>query len=61
VFNDDTRVKILELMAQQGRHEAPAGDAADASDSDERRGLYTSGVAALPDGHRVALFFVSVR
>ena len=27
------------------------------SDADERRGLYTSGVVALRDGHRVALFF----
>jgi transposase len=57
VFNDDTTVKILELMGERGRQEAPAGAAPDASDSDERRGLYTSGVVALRDGHRVALFF----
>jgi transposase len=57
VYNDDTTVKILELMGQRGRQEALAGAVGDASDSDERRGLYTSGVVALRDGHRVALFF----
>jgi transposase len=29
----------------------------DVGDTDGRRGLYTSGVVALRDGHRVALFF----
>jgi transposase len=57
LHNDDTTVKILELMGPRGRQEALAGAAGDASDSDERRGLYTSGVVALRDGHRVALFF----
>jgi transposase len=57
LHNDDTTVKILELMGERGRQEALAGAAGDASDSNERRGLYTSGVVALRDGHRVALFF----
>jgi transposase len=57
LHNDDTTVKILELMGERGRQEARPGAATDASDSDERRGLYTSGVVALRDGHRVALFF----
>jgi transposase len=57
LHNDDTTVKILELMGERGRQEALPGDAGDASDRDERRGLYTSGVVALRDGHRVALFF----
>jgi hypothetical protein len=57
LHNDDTTVKILELMGERGRQEALPGAAGDASDSDERRGLYTSGVVALRDGHRVALFF----
>src|SRR5512142_1116625 len=57
LHNDDTTVKILELMGERGRQEALPGAAADASDSEERRGLYTSGVVALRDGHRVALFF----
>jgi transposase len=57
VFNDDTTVKILELMGQRGRHEAQTDAAEDGGDADGRRGLYTSGVVALRDGHRVALFF----
>jgi transposase len=52
LHNDDTTVKILELMGQRGR---PDGIAAD--EADERTGLFTSGVVALRDGHRVALFF----
>jgi transposase len=57
LHNDDTTVKILELMGERARQEALADAAPDASDSDGRRGLYTSGVVALRDGHRVALFF----
>jgi transposase len=57
VFNDDTTVKILELMGQRGRHEVQADAAEDGDDADGRRGLYTSGVVALRDGQRVALFF----
>jgi transposase len=56
LHNDDTTVKILELMGR-GRHEAPADAEGDGQAADERRGLYTSGVVALRDGHRVALFF----
>jgi hypothetical protein len=57
LHNDDTTVKILELMGQRGRQEALAGAVADVDEADQRRGLYTSGVVALRDGHRVALFF----
>jgi transposase len=53
LHNDDTTVKILELMGDQGRQEA----AADEDVADQRKGLFTSGVVALRDGHRVALFF----
>jgi transposase len=56
LHNDDTTVKILELMGERGRQGALAGAAADVGD-DERSGLYTSGVVALRDGYRVALFF----
>jgi transposase len=52
LHNDDTTVKILELMGERARQEALAE-----SDADERRGLFTSGVVALRDGYRVALFF----
>jgi transposase len=57
VHNDDTTVKILELMGQRARQKALADAAGDASDFNERRGLYTSGVVALGDGRRIALFF----
>jgi transposase len=53
LHNDDTTVKILELMGPRGRQEGLAG----AEEDDERSGLFTSGVVALRDGHRVALFF----
>jgi transposase len=55
VHNDDTTIKILELMGQRGPRDAGIGEAGD--DADERTGLYTSGVVALRDGHQVALFF----
>ncbi|MFL5336100.1 MAG: transposase, partial [Geminicoccaceae bacterium] len=61
LHNDDTTVKILELMGDRARQGALAGVATDASDSDERSGLFTSGVVALRDGHRVALFFSGPR
>ncbi len=54
LHNDDTTVKILELMGERARSETLA----DAEDSGSgRRGIYTSGVVALREGHRVALFF----
>ena len=57
LHNDDTTVKILELMGQRDRREATAGAEGEGDDADQRRGLFTSGVVALRDGHRVALFF----
>jgi transposase len=56
LHNDDTTVKILELMGQS-RQEALARAAEEGNDADQRTGLYTSGVVALRDGQRVALFF----
>jgi len=56
LHNDDTTVKILELMGQR-RQEVLARAEEEAKDADQRSGLYTSGVVALRDGHRVALFF----
>jgi transposase len=57
LHNDDTTVKILELMGERGRQQALAEAAGEGDDADERSGLFTSGVVALRDGHRVALFF----
>jgi len=60
LHNDDTTVRILELMGQR-RQEALARAAADGNEADQRSGLYTSGVVALRDGQRVALFFSGPR
>jgi transposase len=57
LHNDDTTVKILELMGERGRPEALADAVEDGGEADQRTGMYTSGVVALSDGHRVALFF----
>ena len=55
LHNDDTTIKILELMGQRARRAALACAPDDPADS--RSGLYTSGVVSLSDGRRVALFF----
>src|SRR5512135_961626 len=57
LHNDDTTVKILELMGERGQLGVPVAAEQDADAADERRGLYTSGVVALRDGHHVASFF----
>jgi transposase len=57
LHNDDTTVKILELMGQRGGVEDSAHIEAEGNDAETRTGLFTSGVVALRDGHRVALFF----
>ena len=51
IHNDDTTMKILELM-KQSRQEAMSE-----SDSKERTGVYTSGIVSVAGGHRIALFF----
>jgi transposase len=56
LHNDDTTVKILELMGE-GRSKILANGAGEGNDADQRTGLFTSGVVALRDGHQVALFF----
>jgi hypothetical protein len=53
VYNDDTRVKILELMGERVEKSPPADDPHDP----DRRGLFTSGVVATREGVRIALFF----
>jgi transposase len=57
LHNDDTTVKILELMGSGGRQGTLPSAVEDADVAEERTGLYTSGVVALHDGHRIALFF----
>ncbi|HEV3449420.1 MAG TPA: IS66 family transposase [Gemmataceae bacterium] len=60
LHNDDTTVKILALMGKRARQEPMADDEINQVEQDnaeQRTGLFTSGVVALRDGQRVALFF----
>jgi transposase len=57
LHNDDTTVKILALMGECARRHAGVAGAEEANDAKQRTGQFTSGVVALCDGHRVALFF----
>lgn len=51
LHNDDTPMKILELMGQRGH---PQGESPDAA---ERSGIFTSGVLSKHPDHSIALFF----
>lgn len=53
VYNDDTTVKILELMGQRFQKSPPPDDPHDP----DRKGLFTSGVVATRAGRRIAVFF----
>jgi transposase len=53
VHNDDTTVKILELMGERAKKSPPLDDPHDP----DRTGLFTSGVVATRAGIRIALFF----
>jgi transposase len=53
VHNDDTTVRILELMGARARKTPPSDDEHDP----KRTGLFTSGVVATLSGMRMALFF----
>jgi transposase len=57
LHNDDTTVKILALMGERGQEVTRADGEEEVNNADERTGLFTTGVVALGDGHRVALFF----
>src|SRR5262249_3431866 len=57
LHNDDTTIKIVELRGRRGRSEALARTEGEGDEADGRTGLFTSGVVALRDNHRVALFF----
>jgi transposase len=66
VHNDDTGVKILELMGERARQAAledtdddTAKDSAEDSAEElgpERTGMFTTGIVATADGHKIALF-----
>jgi transposase len=55
LHNDDTAMKVLELTAEQ-RAAALGSD-----EAHERTGVFTSGIVATAEGHRIALFFTGAR
>jgi transposase len=63
LHNDDTTVKILEMMGERAKQQAFAEDVAsdDAEESvkktSERRGMFTSGIVSTCEGRKIALFF----
>ncbi len=60
MHNDDTTIKILELMDKRTRQEALAEnltvDSAKKKPS-ERNGMFTTGIVSTREGRRIALFF----
>jgi hypothetical protein len=50
LHNDDTTAKILELMAES------EAEPADGEEEAERTGIFTTGIVAEREGHRIALF-----
>jgi len=55
LHNDDTGMTVLALRPDE------AGSADDAADPTARTGVFTSGIVATRDGHRIALFFTGHR
>lgn len=51
VYNDDTTIKILELMGKRAEQHPPA------EDLPGRSGMFTSGLVSTREGRRIALFF----
>jgi len=60
VYNDDTTVKILEMMGKRAKDRVPLEPDPDEDQppgSPERTGLFTSAVVATTAGRQIALFF----
>ena len=51
VYNDDTTIKILELMGKRAQQHPPA------EDLPGRSGMFTSGIVSMHQGRKIALFF----
>jgi transposase len=64
LYNDDTTVKILEMMGERAKErllaeeaaEEPVGGAA-RKPASERKGMFTSGIVSTKEGRKIALFF----
>jgi hypothetical protein len=60
LYNDDTTVRILELMGKRGQRAALAeafGEDFAQKKVPKRRGLFTTGIVSTHEGRRIALFF----
>jgi transposase len=58
IYNDDTTVKILELMGKRAQQQALAeGTVEGGGQEKQRTGLFTSGIVSTGEGRRIALFF----
>jgi len=58
VYNDDTTIKILELMGERAKQRALAEESVEAVMQEKQRtGLFTSGIVSTSKGQRIALFF----
>jgi transposase len=59
VYNDDTTVKILELMGKRAKATALAEASVEGAQEKpgKRSGLFTSGIVSTVEGRRIALFF----
>jgi transposase len=59
LHNDDTTVKILEMMGRRAQAQPRAEDSADApapKEASRRTGIFTSGIVSTREGCRIALF-----
>jgi transposase len=59
LYNDDTTVKILEMMGKRAKQQALVEDTADDSaekETSDRSGLYTSGIVSTKEGRKITLF-----
>jgi transposase len=59
LYNDDTTIKILELLGKRARPQAVVDESGEdsAKAEKERSGLFTSGIVSTRGGRRIALFF----
>ena len=57
LYNDDTTMKILDLMGIRREKAAAAGTL----EHEDRTGIFTSGILSTTDEHRVAVFFTGVQ
>jgi hypothetical protein len=56
--NDDTTIKILELMGKRAEKAILSGKNLDEeSIGEDRTGMFTTGIVSMTEGHRIALFF----